>query len=41
MLVKGNPPQLLHGIQLAFQEAHTLAETTATAETVDSGRGRL
>jgi predicted transposase YbfD/YdcC len=40
-LVKGNQPQLQHDMQLVFQEAHTLAETMATAETVDSGHGRL
>lgn len=41
MLVKGNQPQLQHDIQLVFHEPHLLAETRATAETVDSGHGRL
>jgi predicted transposase YbfD/YdcC len=41
MLVKGNQPQLQHDIQLVFHETHLLAETMATAETVDSGHGRL
>jgi predicted transposase YbfD/YdcC len=41
MLVKGNQPQLQHDIQLVFHETHMLAETMATAETVDSGHGRL
>jgi predicted transposase YbfD/YdcC len=41
MLVKGNQPQLQHDIQLVFHEPHLLAETMATAETVDSGHGRL
>ena len=41
MLVKGNQPQLQHDIQLVFQEGHASAETMATAETVDSGHGRI
>jgi len=41
ILVKGNQPQLQHDIQLVFHEAHGLAETMATAETVDSGHSRL
>lgn len=41
MLVKGNQPQLQHDIQLVFQETHQMAETMATAETVDSGHGRI
>ena len=41
MLVKGHQPQLQHDIALVFQEPHQEAETMATAETVDSGHGRI
>jgi predicted transposase YbfD/YdcC len=41
MLVNGNQPQLQHDIAVVFQEPHQVAETMATAETVDSGHGRI
>jgi predicted transposase YbfD/YdcC len=41
MLVKGNQPQLQHDIELVFQETPQMAETMATADTVDSGHGRI
>ena len=41
MIVKGNQPQLQQDIQAVFADPTVLADTMATAETLDLGHGRI